>query len=101
MEVPYPDEEEPPIQPEEDFQPLISKERMERTIRRNTKRNNWYKEQQAKIADLTDKEKEDENNSQAEGGKYFALGTIYRFRFLFNNFFTFQPGIFEILVKSN
>ena len=76
MEVPYPDEEEPPIQPEEDFQPLISKERMERTIRRNTKRNNWYKEQQAKIADLTDKEKEDENNSQAEGGKYFALGVI-------------------------
>jgi len=41
--TPYPDQPEVPLLPEDDFQPFIPQAKMERTIRRNKKRNDWYK----------------------------------------------------------
>jgi hypothetical protein len=55
VQTPFPDEEEPPLLEEEDFQPFLFKTRMERTIRRNTKKKAWENKCQTNIA-LTDEE---------------------------------------------
>merc|ERR1711874_504504 len=72
VETPVPDEEPPPLLPEDEFQPFIPQARMERTIRRNKKKKDWHNKTSEISMASTDPREDPNEPLQADGGMPFV-----------------------------
>jgi len=71
VETPAPDEEPPPLLPEDEFKPFIPQARMERTIKRNKKKKDWHNRTSEISLASTDPREDPNEPLQADGGMPF------------------------------